>query len=246
MAVREDLPAAVTAGRYAVNWSPFDTPGNLEPRHENIGAYLRLGKDSARVLPMLLKAVGRVRDPDQLDRNLFRGNPRSRIEGLGVVGSLGSWHIRPSELDQLTCSALMMVPHWRSRLGNGVLTITRGPQHPLVQAFAGRGAFAVGTGIVDTSAGGWTCRVLELFADRADMYPEDKEEAVLLQGEALLHALAAADAVWVDGLEVALNYQGEQTLEAMDAVLEADPARQVELLVEAIPEVPEVWTTPVG
>ena len=226
---RDEIPVAVADGRLTVRWRGVDAIPVMDPELAEWADRAAKGKDARRVLPLVVAELRRWGGNTEIRAGWGPWRSGRVFEGMGVMLSIERWRHGHEELDRVGCRALVVVPHWTARGPNGVLVVTRGPNHPLVAAFDEVEAWTVGTGVVRAGVVGWgrEVRVLEVFTRRVaaeehaawleEDFPGRVEAVERVTGLQLLDAIDRADVVRIDmGADIAVSWEGESHLEAVD------------------------------
>lgn len=232
---RDEIPAQVVAGRLALDWRAADA---VPPSSSSLTPWVErtsMGRAAKRVLPLALQSLGRWMDDKEIREAWTGERAGAAFHGLGVRLCIERWHHDHREFDRLGCRALVVVPHWTARGPNGVLTLTRGTAHPLVERFAGTSAWVAGDGLVvevwSTRKDRWTfdhqTLVLDLFTNRdtAEAWQPDEDEDApelhLVGGVELLDLIDRVDVVTIDrDTDVAITGMGERYLRDADLWVE--------------------------
>ncbi len=227
---RDAIPAAVANGRLAVRWRAVDAIPALDPELAEWADRAARGKDARQVLPLVVEELRRWGGNAEIRRGWGPFRSGRAFEGMGVLLSIERWRHGHDELDRVGCRALVVVPHWTARGPNGVLVVTRGPNHPLVAAFREVEGWSVGGGVLRANVdrvNGRQVRVQEVFTSRTaaeehaawleEDFPGRVEAVERVTGPQLLDAIDRADVVRIDmGADIAVSWEGECHLEAVD------------------------------
>lgn len=249
--LRDKLPIQIAAGVLEVCWRPATEIPPLDPALVAWAGRISLGEAARRVLPLAAEELLRWMNTEDVRPAWMHSSRGIAFAGRGVKLCIERWHHDLHDLDHLGCSALVVVPHWKARGPNGVLVLTRGVCHPLVERFKSIGGWVEGDGFVRM---GWTARhehfriegealVLELFTSRSAAESrqaewEEREAGPLrrLSETDLLRAIDRADVVTVDeAVDVAITHHGARYLRDTGIQSEVDEP-SVDLLLRLLTE----------
>ncbi len=178
------------------------------------------GKKTQEVMPF---AIEWFKDNNRCDLWHHKYNEKTRFKIGGAEVLVGRPCIDLSQLDSLSCAAIVIVPHMSRRGPNGLWLLSRGVNHPIEQQFIACSAFYLAQGkcssIAEESDGWKRIHSLELFQQkvqakiRKQEFKGDDEDIhydiVNATGSELLSLIAAVDIVEMDSARYPITRNGQ-------------------------------------
>lgn len=218
-----------------IRWTftPFQEIAPVEPISEDEQELTRImngsaGKNTLKLLPQIISYCREtMRWPlpylaEPFDRSCYKFG--------GARISIGRPEVYVEDLDDISISRIIIVPHQSARGPNGVWMIERSERHPLILSVEGIKVFCLvdeeGKPIVSCRVGefdhfntpSWTqAKEMDIFTSRksatnwARQFSKDFEEDIkvkVLESRELLTCLSHLDAVYIDDVEYAITSYG--------------------------------------
>jgi hypothetical protein len=194
----------------------------------------RCGEKTRKLIPYI---VAYFRQPERWPKPLLRHGLENNVGRVGGARILvGRPYIPTDELDKVTTSELVLIPHITSRGPNGIWTIHRGENHPLVSMSRAIGAFTIEDdpgepAIVSlVSDPAWFgcpshthAKALDIFKNKkaAAQWARElnkdeqfKVDVAEISGKRLLDLLSNLDVLLTENGEIALTHLGVVSTEA--------------------------------